>query len=229
MTKCILCQTQIQEPLDLARFLRIGVPNCTGQRHTCSQCLAKFTPIGATKCPTCGRAQENNEQCFDCQRWQQAETALLENQALYQYDTAMSELMWQFKHYGDYELCWVFQDLLKQTQLPTGYDYYVPLPTDPKHDTERQFNTVTSIFEQSFPFTLLLRKLPLTKAQSQKNRQERMQTPQSFQYVGEKPVSGKILLLDDLYTTGRTLYHARNAMISACPDCTIKSFCLIRS
>ncbi|EGF37671.1 ComF operon protein 3, partial [Lacticaseibacillus rhamnosus MTCC 5462] len=37
-----------------------------------------------------------------------------------------------------------------------------------------------------------------------------------------------ITLLDDLYTTGRTLYHARDALVAAGFKGTIQAFTLIR-
>ncbi|GEA75445.1 hypothetical protein LDE03_12530 [Lactobacillus delbrueckii subsp. delbrueckii] len=41
-------------------------------------------------------------------------------------------------------------------------------------------------------------------------------------------ITGKIILLDDIYTTGRTLYHARDAIETAFPKCQVESFSISR-
>ncbi|MDN6023416.1 MAG: ComF family protein, partial [Lactobacillus sp.] len=38
----------------------------------------------------------------------------------------------------------------------------------------------------------------------------------------------KVLLLDDIYTTGRTLYHARDCLTSSFPGMHIESFSICR-
>ena len=76
-----------------------------------------------------------------------------------------------------------------------------------------------------------LRKSPTAKPQAQKNRRERLQTPQSFTVLvpaAKLNQTKQITLVDDLYTTGRTLYHARDALVAAGFQGTVTAFTLIR-
>nr|WP_237389402.1 phosphoribosyltransferase family protein [Companilactobacillus zhachilii] len=56
------------------------------------------------------------------------------------------------------------------------------------------------------------------KPQAQKNRLERLETPQTFSAlptIEQIPKNQHILILDDIYTTGRTLMHAHDIFLSA--------------
>ena len=133
--------------------------------------------------------------------------------------------MVRYKRYGDYILCYVLAELIDQ--LPSA-NYYVPVPSSPSHLKKRGFDTICAIYQNLVPLTKLLVKADTEKAQGEKNREERLLTKQTFLALDNKNVSGKILLLDDIYTTGRTLYHARDALLEAYPNCKINSFTISR-
>ena len=64
--------------------------------------------------------------------------------------------------------------------------------------------------------------------QSHKSRQERLATPQPFGYCGPADLERKnILLVDDIYTTGSTLYHARELLLAHNCGC-VRSVTLAR-
>lgn len=150
---------------------------------------------------------------------------LLDNRSLYKYNDAFHDLMVQYKRYGDYVLCNVLADLVDK--LPEA-DYYVPLPTSPSHLQTRGFDTVFSIYKNLVPLTELLTKVDTEVAQGEKNRKERLLTKQTFSAIKKENIEGKILILDDIYTTGRTLYHARDALLEVYPNCKINSFTISR-
>ena len=78
--------------------------------------------------------------------------------------------------------------------------------------------------------TFLLDKLDHESAQGEKGMWERLNSKQTFRVKKKIQVSNsssvKILLLDDIYTTGRTLYHARDALRSGFSCTKIESFTL---
>ena len=154
----------------------------------------------------------------------------MNNQAVYCYNQAFHDLMVRYKRYGDYLLCKVLQELAAPAVQKLAADYYVPVPTSPEHRKKRGYDTVWEIFTPLLPLTPLLAKKAGAGAQGEKDKKARMQAKQNFFLNPEfrGTITGKIILLDDIYTTGRTLYHARDAIEKAFPKCQVESFSISR-
>lgn len=227
--KCLLCSRPLTTDLTLRELLE---PRPASFRMICALCTSRFTVIDpATACPGCGRADQHGL-CQDCMAWQQRNRAigqpgLLQHHGLFVYDDAMKAFIEQYKGQGDYRLRAAFQALITQA-VPKGT--LVPLPSEPEHFAARGFDPVQGLFGHLRLHAWLV-KQNTAKPQAQKDRAERLATPQSFTVT----VTAKqwrhvkrVVLLDDLYTTGRTLYHARAALIDAGFRGEIRSFSLIR-
>ncbi|KRL04845.1 ComF family protein [Liquorilactobacillus oeni] len=126
----------------------------------------------------------------------------------------MKEYFERFKFSGDYYLRLVFQKEL-EAKLKENYHkgwLFVPIPVSKEVFEKRGFNQVEGLFENICLSKMLSVKKISKKQQSLLKRRERMQAAQPFELTTgfEKEIKGKnILLLDDIYTTGRTLYHAQ--------------------
>lgn len=224
MSYCLLCNTNYKPSLD---FEKLFLMKKQEERLICSNCLHNFEGLTDNCCANCNRLGEKTDLCSDCQRWKREyEDKILANTSLFKYNQALHDVMVNYKRYGDYALHQVLAELVKD-QIPPA-DYYVPVPTSKSHFERRQFDTISEIFKPLVPLTQILEKHDDGSAQGEKNRQQRLQTPQSFYVSEELNLKGTILLLDDIYTTGRTLYHARDALASACPSAFIKSFTIAR-
>lgn len=224
MSYCLLCNTNYKPSLD---FEKLFLMKKQEERLICSNCLHNFERVTDNCCANCNRLGEKTDLCSDCQRWKREyEGKILANTSLFKYNQALHDVMVNYKRYGDYILHQVLAELVKD-QIPPA-DYYVPVPTSKSHFERRQFDTISEIFKPLVPLTQILEKHDDGSAQGEKNRQQRLQTPQSFYVSEELNLKGTILLLDDIYTTGRTLYHARDALASACPSAFIKSFTIAR-
>ncbi|GEN21184.1 hypothetical protein LAC02_44650 [Ligilactobacillus acidipiscis] len=144
------------------------------------------------------------------------EAALLGNRALYVYNEAMKSYMQRYKFNGDYQWRLIFQDKFSQfvTKSYCKNVLYVLIPVDQITYKTRGFNQVSGLLQNVKVSNLLAFKT--TKAhikQSTKTRQARMETAQPFKYCGKKRLTGqKVILIDDIYTTGRTLYHAKHVL-----------------
>lgn len=236
MTSCLLCGQEQEERLDFAQLLlpfllkkpnNPADPRLPKPGRLCVRCREKFEPIGPVFCPQCGRKQAERVLCLDCKKWQRAYAGqVLVNHALYRYNDAFHDLMVAYKRYGDYALREVLQVLAGPVLAKMDYDYYVPIPTSPEHQAKRKYDTIQAIFADLVPLTPALVKLPGSQAQGEKGKRARMEAPQKFARnpAFEGQLSGQVLLLDDIYTTGRTLYHARDKLLEAFPQIRVESF-----
>ncbi|MFA5995125.1 MAG: ComF family protein [Patescibacteria group bacterium] len=95
------------------------------------------------------------------------------------------------------------------------YDYVIPVPIHPQRYRERGFNQSTLLAKQ-LPFTLneQLKRIRYTTAQANLKRAERLTNMnQAFYYYPTIPlINKKILLIDDVYTTGTTLNTCANIL-----------------
>ncbi|MDA3800727.1 ComF family protein [Lactobacillus delbrueckii] len=228
MSLCLFCDQPFTGDLDMRRLL---LPGKSKTSCLCPSCRQLFAQIGTAFCPQCGRQQDSGEICQDCQKWRRIyQGNFLHNQAVYCYNQAFHDLMVRYKRYGDYLLCQVLQELAAPSVQKLAADYYVPVPTSPEHRKKRGYDTVWEIFTPLLPLTPLLAKKAGAGAQGEKDKKARMQAKQNFFLNPEfrGTITGKIILLDDIYTTGRTLYHARDAIEKAFPKCQVESFSISR-
>lgn len=225
--RCLYCRQEFSLRVD---FLRLFAPKAK-QRQLCSQCQALFMPLKGQRCLYCDR-ESSQSICPDCQNWQQVYgDKMLHNQAIFPYDNQMQNLLLSYKELGDYALHQVLAELIASFVSQVQADYYIPIPSSQKHLVARRFENVAAIFENLLPLTPVLAKK--TQAQEQqrgKSRRERLASPQPFCIRPDVPINlqGRILLLDDVYTTGRTLYHARDCLWHRWPQINVNSFTICR-
>lgn len=227
MRTCLLCEQEFTPPVQFAQLFSFKPAR---KNKICLQCLKQFEKLADNRCSGCDKELSQGFMCSDCRNWQAIYGKnILHNHALYRYNSAFHDLMVAYKRRGDYVLREVLQDLCYDYLCKTNYDFYVPVPTSPEHQSRRQFDTIFAIYADILPLTPLLIKQSGSHAQGEKNKEERLKTPQSFLIdknikIKENIVSGKVLILDDIYTTGRTLYHARDCLQQGFPEMKIESF-----
>lgn len=223
---CLLCQQPLVHELTLRELL--GWDEVSGF-EICARCQQEFQEIAPPHCPTCFKTG-SSQKCWDCQYWTQHGYQAFQHIALYQYNAAMHDYFKRYKRYGDYQLRFVFQAQLQRAigQLPGPYLY---IPGSAQHLQLRQFDPVVVLFQNIAALIPALIKLPTTQAQAQKNRAERLATPQFLQFDRQYTAllaQPQLTILDDIYTTGRTLFHARDCLIAAGFQGKIYTFSLAR-
>lgn len=228
MNRCLLCNTAFKMKLNyrqlLFSFKKEEIP-------LCQNCFQKFSQLKGPQCSVCSKLVDEVSKdtvCNDCKRWKKIYHGdVLYNKSLYKYNDAFHDLMVSYKRYGDYILAKALAYLI--TDLPAA-DLYVPVPSSKKHYEKRKFDTIESIYSNKVELSFILEKSSIEKAQGEKNRQERLNTKQTFSLKDKITNKEKlnIILLDDIYTTGRTLYHARDAVRIGFPYANIQSFTISR-
>lgn len=200
----------------------------------CLDCLEKFEVIQLKNhCPVCQKKQTGRMICADCRYWQGCypkEDGY--HQALFHYNSEMQTFFQQFKGSGDYRLRTLFQAQLATYFQNQNYDLYCFIPTEAAHFKKRGFDHIQALFTPFVDNTPLLIKKPTLQAQAQKNRQARFETPQFFEFSGQYKKmhhAKKILLLDDIYTTGRTFFHAKKCLREAGFQGSLVTFSLVRA
>ncbi|MFD1464880.1 ComF family protein [Lapidilactobacillus mulanensis] len=199
----------------------------------CGNCARKFERIEPTHaCPECYRAQTDGQVCQDCQRYRALGVDKAHNVSLFTYNQAMHDYMQQYKRHGDYRIRALFSGSLRRTLQFYRRDYLlVPIPTSQAHFAQRQFDPVLGLYDQLCPLTPLLVKNGREWHQSTLERKERIKAPQTFacpttDWSAYK--QNKILILDDIYTTGTTLLRATDALRASHFQGEIKSLTLAR-
>lgn len=166
--------------------------------------------------------------CSRCeQRFQRIEQQQEEGVvSLFHYNEAMKDYLHRYKFLHDILLAKVFNKILHE-QLKNETRLIIPIPMHAENLRLRTFAHIDELLKAAnIPFTHHLIKLS-TEQQSLKTREERLQTPQLFEVINPTAIKDKsLLVVDDIYTTGTTLNHAKKTLLEAGAK-TVDGFTLI--
>ena len=223
--RCRYCQTLIVRNLTVWEIL---FP-LTITSSRCLACEQLFERTMQPHCPTCSKIGVR-EKCQECHLWQaQYPNYAFKHEALFQYNEGFQQWIFQYKFQGNYQLRYTFQEEVRQ-YFKSKKALICPIPLSTERYQQRGFNQVEAMLEAAnIPITKLLTKAVDTTPQSERTRQERLEMLQPFQLIGD-PAQIKdqaIILVDDVYTTGRTIFHAAEVLLSYKPK-SVHSFSLAR-
>ena len=89
----------------------------------------------------------------------------------------------------------------------------VPIPLSPERLQERGFNQAEALIVEAGLQSANLLKRTHSEKQSKKSRSDRIHVPQVFSLEPTTLEGKRILLVDDIYTTGSTLRHAAKILV----------------
>ncbi|HEL2403042.1 TPA: ComF family protein [Streptococcus suis] len=221
MSNCLLCEQTMKTKQTFSELIFFG----KSQSGVCNDCLATFEEIAEHHCPHCSKSGEEAT-CQDCHYWLD-QGKLVSHTAIFQYNEAMADYFSRYKFQGDYILRKIFAEQVQKALEPYSDYTIVPIPLSQERLEERGFNQVTGILDAArIPYKELLGKRDSQK-QSSKSREERLVTEQTFYLVDEKSLPEKILLVDDIYTTGATIQLVTRLFMKTSQK-EIKTFSLAR-
>ena len=220
--KCLLCEQTMKTVLTFSSLLLLkNDASCL-----CLDCDSTFERIGEEYCPN-GMKIGLSTKCQDCQFWCK-EGVEVSHRAIFTYNQAMKDFFSRYKFDGDFLLRKVFASFLSE-ELKKYKEYqFVVIPLSPDRYANRGFNQVEGLVEAAgFEYLDLLEKRREERASFSKSRSERLGTELPFFIKSGVTIPKKILLIDDIYTTGTTINRVKKLLEEAGAE-DVKTFSLVR-
>lgn len=189
----------------------------------CPACFAGLHPIGEPRCRLCGSpVEENRELCGDCAA---SDRSFDEGRGIYLYTERMRYSLIRFKYGGRREYARFFGRAMYVYGYPELLrwkpDLIVPIPLHRRNRQQRGFNQAEILAEKigalcGIPVSAeILKKKNLTRSQKTLNARERRKNLRQAFSVEAKLCGERILLIDDVFTTGSTIDAAASCLREA--------------
>jgi ComF family protein len=201
-------------------------PRCAGCRRRghwlCEPCRSRLEPVPPPHCPRCGNSVLRAGLCRSCQ---QSPPAFDRVWALYQHEGAIRVAVHRFKYKGERGFAAPLGALLAAGLPATGFaaDLVVPVPLHPSRERQRGYNQSAELARVvavaiDRPLTTDLRRHRPTPPQVGRGLDERRRNVAgAFSWHGSELSSQRVLLIDDVCTTGATLDACARALRAHAP------------
>ena len=197
-------------------------------KDTCDDCRKKVVCIGEPVCKKCGKPLENQrrEYCSDCARKQHY---FFQGKAVFVYQGEIRQSMYRFKYnnkreYASYyakEAARIYGGWIRRKQI----EAIVPVPMYRWKEKGRGYNQAT-VFAAALGERMrlpvekrMVKRIRNTTPQKELNDVERKANlKKAFQLVPDIVKYKKILIVDDIYTTGSTIDAVAEVLLQAGVD-----------
>lgn len=179
----------------------------------CHWCQDHFDPECLLACPGCNLPTQNGERCQQCESVQVLSGSV--SLGVYEPELPLAKLITAYKYAFAEELAGLLQsftsfDDLHEAIAAWRIDAIVPVPLHPRRYAERGFNQALPIAEAvsiyaDVPVSYALKRTKYTTKQARLSKKDRQQNVQGAFDVKEDVEGKRVLLVDDVYTTGATM------------------------
>ncbi len=205
--RCIVCNEVIEFMTD---------------RRLCPECKDKVKPITGRVCDICGVPIISNNICSDCRG---AKLYFKKVYPAYEYKDEIRKIVHNIKFHDHPQYIKYFADILCGYAKSRGFenaDTVTYVPMHPKKQKIRGYNQGEILAKEIAKrgmgeFKQLLEKVIDTKNQHDISKEERRKNLKgAFKAINTEYIVGKkILLVDDIYTTGTTVNECAKTLIKA--------------
>lgn len=226
--RCIVCDNQLIEILTIDSLFS-SLP------MICDVCENNIVQINVCKrCENCKKKLDIDEnKCIDCMFIQSQFSFTNELDFVSDYHAQLSALLHQYKSSGDILLAKVLAHLtLKHYSKKyfKQFDYIIPMPISDKRLALRGFNHITTILDYMAIKYHNVLQTDYREKQMHLTKKERLSQTNPFRLINACDIkdNARILLFDDIYTTGLTMSHAKSVLLSN-KHCEIKMLAFARA
>lgn len=185
----------------------------------CDKCLKKLEFIGDKCCIRCGKPSDNEAKyCLLCQNetryFDMARSAVI-------YKGDIQRLILEYKFHNKRYLAKYLAKFIEHTVDRYGikYDIIVPIPLSKSRERERKYNQVSEMIRHTnlSPIVNALIKTKDNERQSLMAGRERRDNVRGVYEMADKTAvkNKRVLLVDDIITTGATINEASRILMSA--------------
>lgn len=203
-----------------------------GVHYICDTCWEKIEFLSTPWCGICGTplnssASNNNDVCADCRKqppWYG------KRRAIAFYEPTVRGAIHLFKYEKKRILAKHLNQLI-QAHLPTDffaadYDFLIPIPLHTRRQRDRGFNqseqiaqSIAELWHVPVRMDILFRIKDTAPQSSMNSREERIENiADAFEVRSIETITNqRILLVDDIYTTGTTVDEASRVLLTGNP------------
>ncbi|MBX0357541.1 ComF family protein [Halobacillus sp. Nhm2S1] len=220
--RCLSCHTEIIPEVTWSTFWKPPTKDVA-----CLLCMEKLNEISEPFCPQCHRPDHKGV-CKDCQLWEKTHTDVLErNVSVFPYNEFHKDIVARWKYRGDYVLVDIYKETIQRKWSASGFKgmQVIHVPLSEERIQERGFNQAEAIIGLLGERSISPFERTHSEKQSKRGKRDRMYSKNPFQLI--EATSKPVVLVDDIYTTGRTIRHmAALLKETGCPS--VSSFTIFR-
>lgn len=194
-------------------------------KTVCRECLKKLKRIQEPKCFRCGKTieDEETEYCKDCQN---VKKSYIRGYPVFEYSGNIKNAIYDFKYknqrnYADFFADCIFHAYKKEFEKQK-FDGIIPVPVHRKKKKQRGYNQAELIAKElgerlHIPvYEKALVRVVNTNPQKELNDKARMKNLKNAFKLGLNTIElKKVLLVDDIYTTGATIEACTQVLTDA--------------